>query len=267
MLTAMAELVQVEREGAVATVRLERPPVNALSGELIGQLAAAFERLSGDRGVRAIVVTGSARAFSAGADVGELAGLGGPHAVRGWVDRGQRLMDRIAASTRPVVAAIEGYCLGGGLELALAAHLRVAGDRAQLGAPEVKLGILPGFGGTQRLPRLIGAGPALELLLTGEPVGAERALALGLVNRVAPAGQALAAAVELATGLAERSAPSLAAIMAVVARGRDAPLREGLDAEVSAFAALLAGPDGREGTAAFLEKRQPRFAQPPPGAP
>ncbi|HEY3081562.1 MAG TPA: enoyl-CoA hydratase-related protein [Chloroflexota bacterium] len=262
----MADLVRVERDGAVATVRLDRPPVNALSGDLIGQLAAAFERVSRDPSVRAIVVTGSARAFSAGADVGELAGLPGPHAVRVWIDRGQRLMDSIAASTRPVVAAIEGYCLGGGLELALACHLRVAAEGAQLGLPEVKLGILPGFGGTQRLPRVIGHGPALELMLTGEPIAPEPARRLGLVNRVVPPGQALAAAGELAAILAGRSAPALAAILAVVARGRDVPLREGLDAEPTALAALLAGPDGREGTAAFLEKRPARFGQPPPGA-
>jgi enoyl-CoA hydratase/carnithine racemase len=262
----MADLVHLEREGAVATLRLDRPPVNALSGDLIGQLAAVFERVGRDRSARAVVVTGSRRAFSAGADVGELAGLAGPHATRSWIDRGQRLMDALAASTRPIVAAIEGYCLGGGLELALACHLRIAGEGARLGLPEVTLGLLPGFGGTQRLPRLIGHGPALELMLTGEPVGPERAAALGLVNRVVPSGGALAAAAELAAELAGRSAPALAAILAVVARGRDAPLREGLDAEMSALAALLAGPDGREGTAAFLEKRPARFAQPPPGA-
>ncbi|HEV8633667.1 MAG TPA: enoyl-CoA hydratase-related protein [Chloroflexota bacterium] len=262
----MAELVRIDRDGPLATVRLDRPPVNALSSDLIARLAAAFERLSTDPQARVIVLTGSGRAFSAGADVGELAGLAGPHAVRVWIDRGQRLMDRVGASTRPVVAAIEGHCLGGGLELALAAHLRVAGEGARLGLPEIKLGILPGFGGTQRLPRLIGHGPALELMLTGEPVTPERALQLGLVNRVVPAGQALAAARELAAALAARSAPALAAILAVVARGRDVPLREGLDAELSAVAALLAGPDGREGTAAFLEKRPARFAEPPPGA-
>src|SRR5262245_17857177 len=247
----MADLVRVEREGAVATVRLARPPVNALSGDLVAQLVSAFERLSRDAGARAIVVTGSERAFSAGADVGEMAGLPGPHAVRSWIDRGQRLMDSIAASTRPVIAAVEGFCLGGGLELALACHLRVAGQGARLGLPEVKLGLLPAFGGTQRLPRLIGHGPALELMLTGEPIAPEAARALGLVNRVVPAGGALSAAGELATVLAGRSAPALAAILAVVARGRDVPMREGLDAEPAALAALLGGPDGREGTSAF----------------
>jgi enoyl-CoA hydratase/carnithine racemase len=261
----MADLVALERDGGVVTIRLDRPPVNALSGELIGLLSAAFERLAGDRRARAIVLTGSARAFCAGADVGELAALGGPHAVRAWIDRGQRLMDRVAASTRPVLAAIEGHCLGGGLELALACHLRIAGSTARLGLPEVKLGLLPGFGGTQRLPRLVGEAAALELMLTGEPIPAERARELGLLNRVVAAGTALEAAGELAATIAAGSAPAAAAILAVVARGRDVPLREGVDAELSAIAALLAGSDGREGTAAFLEKRSPTFGQPPPG--
>lgn len=260
----MGELVRVERAGGVATVVMDHPPVNALGGALVARLSAVFDELAADRQARAIVLTGSARAFSAGADVKELAGLQGPHATRAWIDRGQRLMDRVAASTRPVIAAVEGYCLGGGLELALACHLRIAGDRAQLGLPEVKLGILPGFGGSQRLPRLVGPGLALEMMLTGEPIAPERALAAGLVNRVVPAGQAGAAAAELAAGLAQRSAAALAAIVAVAARGRDVPLREGLDAELGAITALLSGPDAREGLAAFLEKRPARFSQPPP---
>jgi enoyl-CoA hydratase len=244
-----AQLVKVDAHGSVRVLMLDRPPVNALNGALIDAIGEAVDETTRDDAVRAVVVYGGRRVFSAGADLRELSGVP-PEARRAWIARGARLCDRIAALDKPSVAAIEGYCLGGGLELAMACHVRVAAATARLGQPEVKLGILPGFGGTTRLPRLVPTGVATELLLTGEPIDAKRAEALGLVNRVAPSGGALEAALALAELLAARSPMATAAILGVL---------RGATAELDAVVAALAAPDGREGIAAFLEKRAARF--------
>lgn len=243
------QLVQVESRGSVRVLTLDRSPVNALNRALIDATGAAVADAASDHAVRAVVLYGGRRAFSAGADLHELNGMA-PEARRAWIERGARLCDQIAALDKPSVAAIEGHCLGGGLELAMACHLRVSAVTAQLGQPEVKLGILPGFGGTRRLPWLVPPGVAAELLLTGEPISAERAFALGLVNRVAPSGGALEAALDLAELLAARSPQAVGAILRVL---------RGAAAELDAITTALAAPDGQEGIAAFLEKRAPRF--------
>lgn len=242
-------LVNVEADGGVQVVTLDRPPVNALSGDLIAELADVVDAASADRAVRAMVICGRPRAFSAGADLREMAAL--PIGRRReLIERGARLMDRIERLDRPVIAAIEGFCLGGGLELAMACHLRVAAEGARLGQPEVSLGIPPGFGATRRLPRLVPRGMASEMLLTGEAVTAERAHAVGLVNAVTPSGQARKGALELARRLAAGSMSAQAAILRAM---------RGDQSEIDAVAEALASRDGQEGVAAFLEKRTPRF--------
>jgi enoyl-CoA hydratase len=242
-------LVEIEVDGSVRVLTMVRPPVNALSGELLGALDRALDDAVSDPASRVLVLHGGPRAFSAGADIGEFSALD-PEARRPWIARGVRLCERIAGLDKPTIAAIEGHCFGGGLELAMACHLRVAADTARLGQPEVKLGILPGFGGTQRLPRLVPAGIALEMLLTGESIDARRAFELGLVNRLVPSGEALVEAASLAKGLARGSASAQALLLRIV--------RAELG-ELDAIVAALGSPDAREGTRAFLEKRPPRF--------
>jgi enoyl-CoA hydratase len=252
-----------ERRGAVAVLTLNRPPVNALNRALLDAMLHAVEACARDHDVRAVVLTGGRRVFSAGADIREVEPLSDA-AVRTWIGHGQRVLNEIASINRPVVAAIEGFCLGGGLELALACHMRVAGRSAELGLPEIKLGIIPGFGGTQRLPRLVGSGAALELMLTGDPFGPERALATGLVNRVVDSGAAVEAAAELAATVAARSATAAAAILRVYHGGIDHHFQQDLSRELDEITAAVHSADGREGLRAFVEKRPAVFEAPPP---
>ena len=243
------ELVRVGTEGGVRVLTLDRPPVNALSGELVEAIGRAVDEAAGDPTARVVVVYGGRRAFSAGADVREMSGLAAEQR-RAWIERGARLMDRIAALDKPVIAAIEGFCLGGGLELAMACHLRVAAEGARLGQPEVKLGLPPGFGGTQRLPALVPPGVALDMLLGGEPIDAPRAHAIGLVNAVVPSGAALDGALERARRLAAGSGSAQAAVLRAV---------RGDEPELDAILTAMNQSDAREGMAAFLEKRTARF--------
>ena len=240
-----------------ALVAVDRPKaLNALNREILEGLAVVFEELAGDPEVTGIVLTGAGRkAFVAGADIAELQALTSESALR-FARRGQEVMRAIEGTEKPVIAAIGGYALGGGLELALACHLRVAGPKAKFGLPEVKLGVIPGYGGTQRLPRLIGRGRALRMILTGDPVGSDEALAAGLVDAVhddAVEGAAALLDRVLANGpLAVRNA--LLAVDAGLSG-----LEDGLLAEASLFSSLAGTDDMREGVGAFLEKRPPQF--------
>jgi enoyl-CoA hydratase/carnithine racemase len=256
-------LVLMERRGPVALLTLNRPPVNALNRALLDAVLHAVEGCARDHDVRAVVLTGGRRAFSAGADVHEVVSLADAGA-REWIEHGQRVLNEIASINRPVVAAIEGFCLGGGLELALACHVRIAGRGAELGLPEIKLGIIPGFGGTQRLPRLVGSGTALELMLTGDALGADRALAIGLVSRVVESGTVVEAGLALASKIASRSATAAAAILRVYHGGIDHHFRQDLTRELDEVTAAIHSVDGREGLRAFVEKREPTFEAPPP---
>lgn len=244
----------------VARVTVTRPKVlNALNAATITELLDAFGQLCADDAVRAIILTGAGeRAFVAGADIAELARLQ-PAGAREVARRGQRLCDLIEGGGKPVVAAINGFALGGGCELAMACTLRVAADTARIGQPEINLGILPGYGGTQRLPRLVGPGPALEILLTGDPVTAEEARRLGLVNRVVPADRLPAEAAALAASLAAKPAVAVRYILDAVRSGMQMSLADGCDYEASLFGLVAATEDMREGTRAFLEKRRPEF--------
>jgi enoyl-CoA hydratase len=247
--------------GGIALITVNRPEkLNALSGAVIADLHQAFERIAGERDIRAAILTGAGeKAFVAGADIQELAALSSLEA-REFARRGQRVFRMLETSHKPSVAAVNGFALGGGLELAMACTVRFAAENARMGQPEVKLGIIPGYGGTQRLPRLVGRGRALEMLLAGDPVTAAEAWRIGLVNAVVPQAELLNySRAWLAKALANAPA-ALGLVMEAVDVGLNAGLEEGLRFEAAAFAVCAATDDGREGTRAFLEKRKPAFA-------
>jgi enoyl-CoA hydratase len=250
------EMLKVERDGAIAVVTITRPKVlNALNTATIVALGQAFEALAADDTVRAIVLTGAGdKSFVAGADNNELA-VQTPVQGKEHAAAGQRVFDRIETLGKPVIAAINGFALGGGCELAMACTLRIAADTARLGQPEVNLGLLPGYGGSQRLPRLVGRGVALELLLTGEMISAARAFEIGLVNRVVPAADLLAEARQLAAVLAAKAPVAVRYILEAVQHGAEMPLADAQHLEATLFGLIASTDDMREGTRAFLEKR------------
>jgi enoyl-CoA hydratase len=254
------ENLLVETKDAVAVVTVNRPrKLNALDARTLEELDDAFSGLASDEQVRGVVLTGAGdKAFVAGADIEELSGLDA-EAGRAAAERGQRVFGRIEWLGKPVVAAVNGFALGGGCELALACHVRLASEKASFGTPEVKLGLMCGYGGTQRLPRLIGRGRALEMLLTGERLGAEAALRLGLVNKVVPLESLLPDAQTLVRGMVANGPLALKATLEAVHGGLDRPLAEALEGEAALFGELCATADAGEGTRAFLEKRAPRF--------
>ena len=249
-----------QRDGAVARITVNRPDkLNALNAEVIAGLVAAFAAAGQDRGVRVVVLTGAGeKSFVAGADIGELRDLDAD-AARALTRRGHALMSRIENLGKPVIAALNGYALGGGCELALACTLRVASRSAMLGLPEVKLGLIPGYGGTQRLARLVGPGRALQMMLTGDPIGAEQAQAIGLVNDVVEPEELEDTVNRLASRLANGAPLAMRAIVGAVHGGQGLPLAEALEVEVEAFAGLAGSDDMREGIAAFMEKRAAEF--------
>jgi enoyl-CoA hydratase/carnithine racemase len=249
-----ANPVRVEREGAAALVTIAHPPVNAISRAVAVALLEALTAAEADAACRALVLTGDGdRYFSAGADLTEF-----PRDVAN-VAESVEMTRRLEASRLPVVAAVNGFALGGGCEIALACDLRICSETARFGQPEIKLGIMPGWGGTQRLPRLVGRGRALEMLLTGEPIDAARALECGLVTRVVPLADLRQEALALAGLLARRPPLAVAAIKRAVHAGLDRPLEDGLRREREEFVRLLGSEDAREGLSAFLEKRPPTW--------
>ncbi len=244
----------------VRVLTIDRPDkLNALNRQTLEALDAAFAAAGEDPAVRTLVLTGSGgKAFVAGADIAEMNAL---TAIEGreFSLLGQRLMRRIERLPKPVVAMVNGYALGGGLELAMACHLRVAADSARLGQPEVNLGLIPGFGGTQRLLRLAGRAATFELCLLGAPIDAARALQLGLVNRVVPAADLESETMKLAAQLASAAPLALRGVLDAVVLGGECGIEEGLQFETAQFALLFASEDMREGTDAFLAKRKPQF--------
>jgi enoyl-CoA hydratase len=256
----MFENLLLSREGAVALVTINRPQVlNALNSQTLDDLRRAMLDLKDDRDVRVVIITGAGdKAFAAGADIKELA-TQRPVQLKAHASRGQQVFDTIERLGKPVIAAINGFALGGGCELAMACTIRIAADTARLGQPEINLGLLPGFAGTQRLARLVGKAAALDLLLTGRQITADDALRLGLVTRVVPAATLLDAARALAAELAAKAPIALQYIIEAVTRGLDVPFHEGQALEASLFGLVASTADMREGTAAFLEKRKPVF--------
>jgi enoyl-CoA hydratase len=249
-------------------VTLNRPKVlNALNRATLGELDAVFEELAANDGVRAVLLTGAGeKAFAAGADIQELAALS---AIDGQALalRGQRIFARIENLGKPVIACINGFALGGGCELAMAATLRLASETARMGQPEVKLGLIPGYGGTQRLPRLVGKGAALKLILTGEMISAAEALRIGLVDEVVPAAELMARGEQLAKAMAAVAPVAVRQSLAAVHAGYDLPLDEALMLEASLFGLCCATEDKAEGTRAFLDKRVPKWSGAGSGVP
>ena len=255
-----SSLIITERNDSFAIIRLNRPEKrNALSGEMILALSEILRNLESQPDLRAIILTGEGdKAFCAGTDITELAEVDKDRAHE-VSERGQELCNQIESCGVPVIAAVNGIAAGGGCELALACHLRIASASAQFSLPETKLGIIPAYGGTQRLAREIGHGRALELLLTGRILRAAEALQFGLVNHVAPPGDLLAVAESLAREISSLAPLAIRACLEAVVRGAELPLAEGLVLEAKLFAGLFRSDDVREGTRAFLERRSPVF--------
>lgn len=253
------EFLLLDVADRIATVTLNRPEkLNALNAQLLRELGALWDDLSGRGDVGVIILTGAGRAFVAGADISALADE--PAGALEKVARaGQALFRRIEQSPKPVIAAVNGFALGGGFELALACHMRVASSQAKFGLPEVKLGLMPGYGGTQRLPRLVGRGRALQLILTGDTIDANEALRLGVANLVVEPAALAATARALATTMLGNAPLALARALEAVDAGLDSPLDDGLRIEARLFGSLGETSDMREGTKAFIEKRPPSF--------
>ena len=256
-MTASDTLLIERPSNDIAVLRLNRPQVrNALNLDLRTRLADEITRFGADPEVRCIIVTGNEAAFAAGADIGEMAGAGPVEVMARNV---QKYWRAITEGPKPLIAAVEGFALGGGLELALCADIIVAGEGAKLGLPEVKVGILPGGGGTQKLARLIGSKRAMLLLMTGRMFSAAEAFSMGVVSEVAPTGQALARALEIAREIAALPPISLMQIKEIVNAGLNAPLDTALMLERKAFQLQFATSDQKEGMRAFMEKRKPKF--------
>ena len=255
----MSAQVSVAHLDGVALVTIDHPPLNALSMELVEQIGQAFDAVE-QSDSQVVVLTGAGdRAFVAGADISQFPGLDDESGMA-LVRHGQKVYQKIADFSRPVICAVNGYALGGGCELALACDIRVAAENARFGLPEVTLGILPGYGGTQRLPRLVGAGMAKKLILSGEPISAQEAHRIGLAEVLTPPGRALDEAILLARRIIRSCAPlAVRYAKAAIDGGADLPLPAALDLEARTFGRLCLTKDKNEGVAAFFEKRKPRF--------
>jgi enoyl-CoA hydratase len=250
----------IKVEDNIGWVIINRPDkLNALNWRTIEELRAAFTAHAGNPEVKAVILTGSGeKAFIAGADINELVDLDEDKGFR-YARMGQNVTELIESFPKPVIAALNGFALGGGTEFAMACHVRIASQNAKLGQPEVKLGLIPGYGGTQRLARLVGKGRALELLLTGRMIDAQEAYRLGLVNAVVPAQDLLPASISLAKEMAANAPLALGYAIRAVQDGLDRPLAEALEKEAKYFGQACASEDSTEGTKAFLEKRKPNF--------
>jgi len=247
-------------EGALALISLNRPPVNALSSELIAEIDRAVDEVKADGKKKALIISSLLDGvFIAGADIKEIEQIKDGEQAKELVRKGKAFLEKIESMEIPVIAAIHGYCLGGGLELALACHFRIAAENAVFGQPEINLGIIPGFGGTQRLARTIGRARALEMILTGNNVMARPAEQWGLVNKVVPEDDLLSEARALAGTLMRKGKVALAAALTATVGGLKRPFQEGMELETEQFGRVAETEDMKEGTRAFLEKRQPQF--------
>ncbi|HCJ10067.1 MAG TPA: 3-hydroxybutyryl-CoA dehydrogenase [Clostridiales bacterium] len=260
------QFFSIKVEDGVALVTMSRPPVNALSAGLLQELGGVLDEVEGDPEARVLVLvagedirTKSRKMFCGGADISEFGSAWSSGEAREFIGRGQRLLTRIEKFPKVTIAALNGSAFGGGTELAMCFHLRVLAEEAELGQPEVKLGIIPGYGGTQRLPRLMGRTPALYHMLTGDPIPAAEALKHGLVNFVVPLDEVLPKAMELAKRLAQGPPVAQRMVLEAVREGLDRPLDEGLEVELEKMAAVTKTEDTIEGAMAFMQKRPPKF--------
>jgi enoyl-CoA hydratase len=252
--------ILLEKKGTTAIITMNRPDkLNALDKETIDELESVFDELKSDKDIFVVIITGSGeKAFVAGADISELAKLD-VISAKEFSERGQRVFDKIEQFGKPVIAAVNGFALGGGCELALSCHIRIAGDKAKFGQPEVNLGIIPGYGGTQRLARLINTGRAAEYILTGDMIDANEAIRIGLVNKVYPQNELIEKTFELAEKIAGKGQQAIENSLKSIRAVNDLSLSEGLRFEASLFAICCGTEDFKEGTKAFLEKRKPDF--------
>jgi len=255
----MAEIVKVAVDAGLAVVTIDRPEaLNALNDETLAGLEGAFSALGTDRAIRAVILTGTGKAFAAGADIKAIAEFT-PLDARAFSQRGQRVFNLIEDFQHPVLAAVNGFALGGGCELAMACDLRIASDKAKAGQPEVNLGVIPGFGGTQRLARILGRSAAKYLLFTGEIIGAQRALELGLFNEVVAPEELMPRCLAIAAVIAGKAPIAVSHCKAAVNLGTETTLSHGLSHEAELFAQTFATEDQKEGMLAFINKREPRF--------
>ena len=250
--------LNITKEGKVLIIKLNRPPVNALNTDFILEIEEAFKEAEKDDELQVIILTGEGKAFVAGADIAEMKEFNPIHA-REFAQNGHRNLNKVDSINKIVIAAINGFALGGGCEIALACDLRLMADSAKIGQPEVNLGVIPGFGGTQRLPRLVGPGIGKELIYSGEPIDAQEALRIGLVNKVVPQDKVFEAAKELAEKIASKGPRAIKVAKAVINQGLDTDLHSGNSLEIRQFGACFGSDDPKEGMSAFLEKRKPNW--------
>jgi enoyl-CoA hydratase len=254
--------IELRKDDGVALLTINRPEaLNAMNVAMLAELGEAIEQVESDDEVRVLVITGAGKAFVAGADIAHMSGFC-PQQAKEWSELGQRTLGKIENMKKPVIAAVNGYALGGGTELALACDIRVASDRAVFGQPEVKLGMIAGFGGTQRLTRLVGPGRAKEMLFTGDHYDAESACKMGLVNKVVPADELLDYCLDLAKRIAGRGPQAVRLSKEAVNHGQDMELEKALQLESGLYAVVFSTDEPREGCAAFLEKREPKWTSP-----
>jgi enoyl-CoA hydratase len=256
----MGQFINTLLDGKVATVTINNPPVNALAAAVLKELESVLDELAENQAVKAVVLTGMGPVFVAGADIKQIAQIQNAADGKKAAGEGQRIFRKIERMEKPVIAAINGVCLGGGMELAMACHIRLCSDRARLGQPEISLGFIPGFGGTQRMPKLAGKGMAMEWILTGDMIAPPDAQAAGLVNHVIPESELLRQAQGLAKKIAMKPATAIAEAMRAVTAGLESPSTDaGMTLELDGFGRCCDSPDMKEGVKAFLEKRQPQF--------
>ncbi|MBI4398259.1 MAG: enoyl-CoA hydratase/isomerase family protein [Candidatus Omnitrophica bacterium] len=252
--------IRISKEDAVMICTIENPPANSLSQKVMGELSAAIDQFEKDPSQRVMILTGAGQfAFVAGADIRELIKIQSGREAEEMALSGQKILSKIENLSKPVIAAINAVCLGGGNELAMACHIRIASDRARFGQPEINLGIMPGFGGTQRLVHIVGMAKALELDLTGDMISAQEALRIGLINRLVTDDELMKEAVGMAKRIASKGAKATEFILDAVRKAGELPLEEGLVYEARLFGKVCETRDMKEGLSAFIEKRQPKF--------
>lgn len=252
----VSQYITYSIENKIATITIANPPANALSAQVMAELNKALDELAVNGETMVVIITGSGKFFSAGADIKEISALASPGKFSA---DGQQLLNKIQYYEKPVIAAVNGFCLGGGLELAMACHIRMVSEQAKLGQPEINLAIIPGFGGTQRLPRIVGRAKAIQMILTGDMINANEAHSIGLVDRVTSEAELMKVATNLGEKIASKSLPAISLALKAINEGLDHLFMDGLIIESRAFSKIFETEDAREGLSAFLEKRQPKF--------
>jgi len=253
------QFLQLEIAEKIALISLNNPPGNSLKMGLLQDLDRVIDEQHANPDVKVLIITGAGKTFASGADIEEIGKLNSAHQAKDMSSFGQKVFLKLETGPKPVIAAINGFCLGGGLELAMSCHMRIASDRALMGLPEISLGIIPGFGGTQRLPRIVGMSKATQMILAGDQVRSEEALVIGLVNMVVPKDTLIDEAKKLASKFTGKSAISLRQALKSIAKGSQSEISAAMDIESSCFSELYGTHDMKEGVSAFLEKRKPNF--------